>query len=164
MDDMVTDDYFLGRFSGPQRDYLDTIGLINREFCPLCGYQPIGKGYYRRLVDSAAVEYLCKECYKRTNPHLTIPGYTQRYLAVKAISWLVALGLIGLIFWLAVKVSFGWVMLLASVLLYNWMKKNVSLSSVDKPRIFRNDLFVLSGTLVQIILGLSGLILIFRSC
>ena len=47
---MVTDDYFIGKLDGQEKDYLKSLGLINRGFCPLCGYQPIGGKYYMRLV------------------------------------------------------------------------------------------------------------------
>ena len=99
-EDMLTDDYFLGRFYGQDREYLNSLGLINKGFCPLCGYQPIGCQYYRRLVHSKVVEYLCKECYERTNPHLTIAGYTRRYYTVKIVIWLVAIGLLLGVFFL----------------------------------------------------------------
>jgi hypothetical protein len=88
---MVTDDFYLGSFSGQQRDLLDSVGLINRGFGPLCGREPIGREHYRTLLYSNAIEYLCKECYDRTNPHKTIPGYTGRYYTARFLS--------GLLFW-----------------------------------------------------------------
>jgi len=88
-EEMLTDDYFLGRFSGQQRDYLDSRDLVNQGFCPLCGAEPITTDYHRGLAFSKAVEYLCKECWTRTNPHLTIPGYTRRYYTGKFIMWMV---------------------------------------------------------------------------
>jgi len=90
-DEMVTDDFHLGAFSGQQRDYLDSLGLINRGFCPLCGLEGIGTEYKRTLLYSSAVEYLCQECYGRTNPHATIPGYTRRYYTAKVGCWAVIL-------------------------------------------------------------------------
>lgn len=93
-DDMLIDDYFLGRFLGRHRDYLDSLGLVNRGFCPLCGDQPVGNEYYRGYVHSKVVEYLCEECYKNTNPHLINPGYTRRYYTAKIVIWLVYIGLL----------------------------------------------------------------------
>lgn len=83
-DNMVTDDYFLGKFDGQEKDYLDSFGLINRGFCPLCGDQSIGKRYYMKLGGSKAVEYLCKECDERTGggrPFLRTYGFYVVYLA-----------------------------------------------------------------------------------
>ena len=84
-DDMITDDYYLRKFDGQEKDYLDSLGLINRGYCPLCGYEPIGRKYHMRLgVDSKGVEYLCKECDERTGggrPFLRTYGYYIVYLA-----------------------------------------------------------------------------------
>ena len=80
-EEYMNDDYFLGNFSGQQKDYLDSLGLINRDFCPLCGKESISNEYHRSLAYSRAVQYLCKDCWERTNPHLTIPGYTRRVYA-----------------------------------------------------------------------------------
>lgn len=54
------------------RQYLDSLGLVNRGFCPLCGEEPIGHEYRRGVVDSKVVQYLCKDCYcyERTKPDL----------------------------------------------------------------------------------------------
>lgn len=93
-EDMLTDDYFIGRFLGEQRDFLDSQGLLNRGFCPLCGNEPIGTEHKRGLAYSRAVEYLCGECYERTNPHSTIPGYTARYYAVKSVVWIIVLAVL----------------------------------------------------------------------
>jgi hypothetical protein len=65
-EDMVTNDFFLGLFNGQQLDRLDSLGLINRGFCPLCGIEPIGETYFRELSFSSAAEFLCKQCYRRT--------------------------------------------------------------------------------------------------
>lgn len=103
-DDMITDDYFLGTFYGPDKDRLDSLGLINRGFCPICGREPIGTEYHRRMVFSKAVEYLCKQCYDRTNPHATIPGYTRRYRTAKfmqsPLRYLVSIGFLVVVFFL----------------------------------------------------------------
>jgi hypothetical protein len=93
-DEMVSDDFYLGALWGQQKDHLDSLGLINRGFCPLCGVEPIGTDYYRTLLHSSAVEYLCEECYKRTNPHLTTPGYTRRYYTGKILGWAIMLGVL----------------------------------------------------------------------
>jgi len=99
-EDMVTDDYFLGQFYGPDKDHLDSLGLINRGFCPICGREGIGTQHSRRMVFSKAVEYLCKNCYDRTNPHATIPGYTRRYRTAKLIMWVVGIGILVGVFFL----------------------------------------------------------------
>jgi len=98
VEEMVTNDYFLGRFYGEDRDFLDSLGLINRGFCPLCGVEPIGSEYKRGLVFSKAVEHLCKDCYDRMNPHLTTPGYTRRYYTAKVVLWLLGLGVVYVLF------------------------------------------------------------------
>lgn len=92
-EDMNTD-YFLGRFLGQQRDSLNSLGLINRGFCPLCGEEPIGNEYNRSMAYSKVVQYLCKDCYERTNPHLTDPGYTRRYYTVKIVMWAIGIGVL----------------------------------------------------------------------
>ena len=92
-EDMNTD-YFLGRFLGEQRDYLDSLGLINRGFCPLCGEKPIGNEYYRGMAFSKATQYLCKDCYERTDPHSAVLGYTRRYYTVKFVMWAVGIGIL----------------------------------------------------------------------
>lgn len=85
-------DYFLGRFLGEQLDYLNSLGLINRGFCPLCGENPIGKDYYRGFRFSKVKQYLCENCYKRTNLKVDdlkkqYPGYKRRYYTIKIIKW-----------------------------------------------------------------------------
>jgi len=87
-------DYFLGRFMGRDRDYLDSLGLINRGFCPLCGEESISNDYHRGMAFSSAVQYLCKDCYERTNPHLNSPGYTRRYYTAKFIIWVIGIGVL----------------------------------------------------------------------
>ena len=91
-EDMNTD-YFLGRFMGQQIDYLDSLGLINCGICPLCGEEPIGNEYSRRMVYSKVVQYLCKDCYERTNPHLTVPGYTRKYYTLTFVTWAIRIGI-----------------------------------------------------------------------
>lgn len=107
-EEYVNDDYFLGRFTGQQRNYLNTLGLINPGFCPLCGEEPITNQYYRGMANTTAVQYLCKECYEKTNPHLTIPGYTRRYYTAKIVMWTIGIGiLIGIFFLLRSCFRFG---------------------------------------------------------
>ena len=95
-------DHFLGRFGGPIKDYFNSLGLINRGFCPLCGDEPIGEEYFRALLHTHGVkQYMCKSCWERTNPHITDPGYTRRYYTATVGCWvigiLIALGIIFLL-------------------------------------------------------------------
>jgi hypothetical protein len=90
----IDTDYFLGEFRGEQKDYLNSLGLINRGFCPLCGEEPIGNEYYRGIAFSNVVQYLCKDCYERTNPHLNVPGYTRRYYTAKFVMWAIGIGIL----------------------------------------------------------------------
>ncbi len=96
-DDMLIRASFIGWFTGPERDYLDALGLINRGFCPICGISPIGIDHPRRTVNSTAVEYLCEDCWTETNPHLNVPGYTRRYYTAKLVIWAIGAGLLVLL-------------------------------------------------------------------
>jgi hypothetical protein len=49
-DDLLEDDYFIARFSPALRDRLDSLGLLNRGFCPLCGQEPVGTEYSRQTL------------------------------------------------------------------------------------------------------------------
>jgi hypothetical protein len=99
-DDLLEDDYFIARFSPALRDRLDSLGLLNRGFCPLCGQEPLGTEYSRQTlgVSRSVVEYICKDCNDRTNPHLNVSGYTRRYYTAKAIMWALGFGLLWLAF------------------------------------------------------------------
>lgn len=97
-------DYFMGTFSGPQWQYLDSQGLINRGYCPLCGQDEIGTSHFRTNVYSRVKEFLCEDCYKRTdvgNPNLMeakYPGFKRRYYTWKLIKWVfIALALYTLV-------------------------------------------------------------------
>ena len=87
-------EYFEGTFYGQQLDYLDSIGLINRGFCPLCGTEPISNDYHRGFRFSKVRQFLCEECYKRTfigvnELEKMHPGYKRRLYTYKAIKWII---------------------------------------------------------------------------
>ena len=94
-EDMITDDFFIGRFYSDARSFLNAKGLINRGFCPLCGVGPIDGRFFRKA--NPVTEYLCAECYTRTNPETRYaddPGYFVRRIAVKGCMWVIGLGII----------------------------------------------------------------------
>lgn len=94
LDEMILNsDHFLGAFVGQQRDYLDSLGLINRGFCPLCGEEPIGTACHRKWAFSSVVEYMCRDCHERTNPH-NEPGFTRRYNTAKFVTWAIGIGIL----------------------------------------------------------------------
>ena len=105
-EDLETD-HFMGRFMGQQLDYLDSLGLINRGFCPLCGYEPINKDFYRGFRFSKAKQYLCENCYSRTNLSIDdlenqYPGYKRRFYTIKIIKW----AFIIIVFYIVYKIIF----------------------------------------------------------
>jgi len=96
---MITNDFFIGRFYSEERSFLNAKGLINRGFCPLCGDEPIDGRFFRQA--NPVTEYLCAECYTRTNPatrHVGNPGYFVRRIIGKGCMWIIVLGLLWLFF------------------------------------------------------------------
>lgn len=67
--DLINDKFI---YEDEVRRYLDSLGLVNRGFCPLCGEEPIGHEYYKGVVDSMVVQYLCKDCSERIKPPFSI--------------------------------------------------------------------------------------------
>jgi len=97
-DDLVTE-FFLGRFTEQQWELLDSLGLINRGFCPICGREPISNQYYRSNRYSKVKQHLCEDCYTRTNLDVSdleriYPGYRRRYYTIKLIKWSFILGIL----------------------------------------------------------------------
>lgn len=103
-EDMITNDFFIGRFYSDERSFLNAKGLINRGFCPLCGVKPIDERFFRQA--NPVTEYLCAECYTRTNPvtrHADNPGYFARRIIGKGCVWIIVLGLL----WIFVMIIRG---------------------------------------------------------
>jgi hypothetical protein len=95
-EDMITDDLFpAGLVFGQEGNYLDFQGLINRGFCPICGYEPIDTTpyHYRKLLGSKVKQNLCEECYKRTSPDVMLPDY-RRYYTLRIVLWLIGISLL----------------------------------------------------------------------
>lgn len=92
-EDMVYPFYFLNRFTPQQIDYLGSLGLINRGFCPDCGISPIGDEYHRDRIGSKTVQYLCKDCWETSNP-FSRPKYKRRYYTIKFVMWAIGIGIL----------------------------------------------------------------------
>lgn len=60
----------VARFFGTDLDRLESLGLLNRGYCPFCGAEPIDRTYARGSNFSKVKVYLCKACWEQTNPSL----------------------------------------------------------------------------------------------
>jgi len=69
MPEDASNDQLIGRMFGSDFDYLQSIGLLNRGFCPYCGGSPVDEACYRSNIHNRKVKvYLCKECWENNNP------------------------------------------------------------------------------------------------
>lgn len=83
-EDMLNNEYFIGTLSKEQLEIIKNLKLINRGFCPVCGKEPVGKEYHRRLKLIDEIEYLCEKCYEATNPYTE---FKKRYYKKKLLSF-----------------------------------------------------------------------------
>jgi hypothetical protein len=102
----IPNQHFVDWLWGDHRDYVESLGLLNRGFCPICGDEPIDKTYCRRFTFGNAVEYMCADCFKRMNDDAEAfkaflpPGYKRRYYTYTGIKWLLIAGVLIGVFYL----------------------------------------------------------------
>jgi hypothetical protein len=97
-EELMTNDMYIGSLWGKEIDKIDSLGLLNRGFCPLCGIDMPSNDprYSRGHRYSSAREFLCKDCYVRTNPFLD-PTYVAAHHKAQFMIWAVRLGIVALI-------------------------------------------------------------------
>jgi hypothetical protein len=63
-------DRLIGRMFASDFDYLQSVGLLNRGFCPYCGGSPVDEDCWRSNIHNPnnVKVYLCKECGENNNP------------------------------------------------------------------------------------------------
>ena len=95
-EEMMTRDMYIGVLWGNEVDKIDNLGLLKRGFCPLCGIDlPSNDPRYSRGHRYSSVrEFLCKDCYVRTNPFLD-PAYVAAHHRMQFMIWVGIVTLIG---------------------------------------------------------------------
>jgi hypothetical protein len=63
-------DQLIGRMFASDFDYLESVGLLNRGFCPYCGGSPVDLTCSRSNIHNRnkVKVYLCEECWENNNP------------------------------------------------------------------------------------------------
>lgn len=98
-EEMMTHDSYIGRLWGNEVDKIDSLGLLNRGFCSLCGIDLPSNDprYSRGHRFSSAREFLCKDCYVRTNPFLDPTYVAALHGGVRLKTWVTRIGIVALV-------------------------------------------------------------------